>query len=192
MSNYSKLVIMNGTVMTYDEALKKTGSNYRLGLALDHGDLYKIARGVYSTEKNSDPYLVATSKYPHAIITMDSAFYIHGLTDVIPDRVHLATRRNALRINDCGIRQHYLEEILFEPGVQTLSYGGGTIRVYSSERMLVELMRNNAVLPLDYYKEIINAYRRRIESLDIRAVEDYMDLFMRNEGMFEILQKEVL
>lgn len=73
-----------------------------------------------------------------------------------------------------------------------MSHAGGTIRIYDAERMLVELMRNSASMPLDYYKEVINNYRRRSETLDIRSVEDYMDMFKRNDTMFDILQKEVL
>lgn len=186
------MIPMNGTVMTYGEALEKKGSSYKLDLALARGELYKITRGIYSTTKNVDPYLVAAVKNPEAVVTMDSAFFIHGLTDAAPNQVHLATRRNAKRISDKNVKQYFIEEGLFEPGVQTMPYEGGVLRIYSQERMLVELMRNSATIPLDYYKEVINSYRRRSESLDIRAIEDYMDLFKRNDTMFEILQKEVL
>ncbi len=192
VSDYSKLACMNRKVMTYSYALESFGSDYRIAQAVKQGELYRVARGVYSTAKHADPYLVACAKYPEAIVTMDSAFYIHDLTDTVPDMVHLATRRNSTRIRIEGIKQYFLEDRIFGPGAITMPYKGGNIRIYSIERMLVELMRSSAALPLDYYKEIINSYRHRSEDLDIRAVEDYMNLFKRNDSMFDILQREVL
>ena len=192
VGNYLKMKRMDGTVMTYKEATERIGSDYQIRQALKSGVLHKVARGVYSTTKHADPYLIACTKYPDAIITMDSAFYILGFTDTVPEEVHLATRRNTTRIRDVGIKQYFLETDIFSQGAKTMSHAGGTIRIYDAERMLVELMRNSASMPLDYYKEVINNYRRRSETLDIRSVEDYMDMFKRNDAMFDILQKEVL
>lgn len=58
--------------------------------------------------------------------------------------------------------------------------------------MLVELMRNSANMPLDYYKEVTSSYCKRIDAMDMRAVEDYMNLFERNDYMWDILYKEIL
>ena len=69
---------------------------------------------------------------------------------------------------------------------------GGTARMYNRERMLVEVMRRQASLPLDYYKEVISSYRKIADELDIALVEDYMALFKKNDFMFDILQREVL
>jgi hypothetical protein len=125
-------------------------------------------------------------------MTLLYQFLFRGLTDVVSDKICLATRRNALRINDQGICQYFLEERLFEHGKTHMDYDGTTIAVYSLERMLIELMRNSASMPLDYYKEIISSYRKRIDDMDVQAVEEYMDLFERNDYMFDIFQKEVL
>ena len=64
--------------------------------------------------------------------------------------------------------------------------------MYNRERMLVEVMRRQASLPLDYYKEVISSYRKIVDELDIALVEDYMALFKKNDFMFDILQREVL
>lgn len=178
--------------MTYQEALRYFGSDYQLASAVKQGRLRKPKRGLYSISEDVSPYAAAAKLYPHAVVTMDSAFYIHGLTDVVPSKIHLATKRNATRIKDPDIRQYFTEKRLLEPGSTLMEYDGAEIRIYTPERMLVELMRNAATLSPDYYKEIINEYRRRVNELDIRAVEDLMDLFKRTDTMFDILQKEVL
>ena len=69
---------------------------------------------------------------------------------------------------------------------------GGVVRMYNRERLLVEVMRRQASLPLDYYKKVIDSYRNIIDDLDIALVEDYMSLFKRNDYMSDILQREVL
>ena len=68
----------------------------------------------------------------------------------------------------------------------------GTAFMYNRERMLVEVMRRQASLPLDYYKEVISSYRKIADELDIALVEDYTALFKKNDFMFDILQREVL
>lgn len=183
---------MENAILTYEQALARTGSDYRLSQALKRGLFHKVARGTYSTERHPDPYLLAHALYPEAVVTLDSAFFIYGLTDVAPSQVHLATRRNSTRIHRLGFKQYFLEDSIFEPGSRELEYHGGVIRIYSLERMLVELARCSASMPLDYYKEVIAGYRRLVEDIDISQVEEYMDVFERNGRMFDILQREVL
>lgn len=73
---------------------------------------------------------------------MDSAFYFHNLTDVIPNKITLATKRNALRIKDNKITQVFTSEKLFEIGKTQIVVEGATINIYDKERMLIELIRN--------------------------------------------------
>ena len=183
---------MKYTVMTYETALETAGSEYMLVKLIDSGELCKIDRGVYSTREHPDPLVLAGVLYPNAIVTMDSALYAHGLTDTIPDKVHLATSRRGTRINRAGYRQYFTDDELLEPGVISMMREDGVARIYSLERMLVEVMRRQASLPLDFYKEIIGRYRKIIDDIDIRKVEDYISMFKRSDFMFDILQREVL
>ena len=179
-------------LITHETAIEQYGSPYRIDREVTAGNLFKVARGIYSDVRNADPYAIAALRYPKAIVTMDSAFYLHGLTDFVPMQVHLATLRNATRIKDPSIVQSFSSEKTFGMGKVTIERSGTSISIYSRERMLVELMRASSSMPLDYYKEIVASYRRIVEELDLRAVEDYMAAFERNGYMFEILRKEVL
>ena len=178
-------------LLRYEQALAVCGSPYRLKNALKSGALHKVDKGLYSTTAHPDSLVITSTLYPNAVITMDSAFYAYGLTDVIPDEVHLVTDREASRIRRPGYRQYFTERPLLDPGAVILEHEDGPIRIYSRERMLVELMRRHSTLPLDYYKEIIGSYRRIVDDLDIRLIEDYLGLFERNDYMFDILQREV-
>jgi len=160
--------------------------------ALKRGEIYKVGRGYYSDKPYINPFLLVAVKYPFAIVTMDTAFYIYRLTDVIPDKTYLATMRSATRINDASVKQVFLSEELFEPGKTQLEYDGVLITVYDRERMLIEALRNSKSLPFDYYKEIIAGYRRISDDLDYQKIDEYISLFKKNEYLYSMLRREVL
>lgn len=68
----------------------------------------------------------------------------------------------------------------------------GIYSLYNLERMLIELVRFRGKLPFDYYKEIISAYRNRIETMDIAKVEEYAAGFKHSVKMMQIIYLEVL
>ena len=77
------------------------------------------------------------AKYPKAVFTGESAFYYHGLTDVIPDFYHLATVRTDGRIKDERVKQTFLKEDIFDMGQIKMSYHNTDICIYNLERMLI-------------------------------------------------------
>jgi len=176
----------------YDEMLERYGSAYQIGRAVRSGTVHKVARGVYSDERHPDPAAVVCALYPQAVLTMESAFYLHGLTDVVPELVHVATARNSTRIRDAGVRQYFMLPGLMDAGVLTMRIGGYAVRTFSRERMLVELLRNAGTLPMDYYRELIRSYRRVAGELDMREVEDCLALYRRSDSLLDMLQREVL
>ena len=71
-------------VYTHKELKSKYGSDYRIKKAVASGMLYKMESGIYSDDENNHYLEVFSKKYPNAIISGDSAYYYHNLTDVIP------------------------------------------------------------------------------------------------------------
>jgi len=49
---------------------------------------------------------VISIKYPNAIFALKSAFYYHGLTDVILNFYYLATPKNRKRIKDKRVNKY--------------------------------------------------------------------------------------
>lgn len=123
---------------------------------------------------------------------MNSAFYLHGLTDVIPDEYDLATDRNAAKIRDSKVKQYFNPSGFFEQGVETVDYQGYPIRMYNKERMLIELLRYKSKLPFDFYKEVVLNYRKIMPKLDMQAIQDYAYEAPRSGKILESLQMEVL
>lgn len=179
-------------LFTYKQISSKYGSDYQLKKRLSEQSLFKVQDGVYSTERHSSDLELISLKYPNAVFTMDSAFYYHGLTDVIPDSYFLATPRSATRIHDERIRQCFLSKPLFPIGKSTLAYQNHSIPIYDLERMLIELVRNKNKLPFDYYKEIIASYRKKSHAIDFAKLESYAAHFWPGAKIIETIQMEVL
>lgn len=177
---------------TYRECMEKYGSDYQLKKEIGSGNLFMKAKGIYSTQRNASEIDVIMRKYPKTICTGKSAFYYHSLTDVIPDYYYLATRRTDTRIKDPRIRQSFLKDDIFEAGITEIQFNNSHIRIYDKERMLIELMRFKAKIPMDYYKEIIQNYRRLSFDLDFGIVEDYAALFKSGTNLMNMIQMEVL
>lgn len=178
-------------IYNYKEIKEKYKSDYQIKRAIENNEIYKVEKNIYSDTKNVNYLEVLSKKYKNAIFTMDSAFYFHNLTDVIPSKINLATKRNALRIKNNKIIQVFVSERLFEIGKIKMEVESTTINIYDQERMLIELIRNKNHIAFDYYKEIISNYRKRINDLDVSKIEEYIELFPYEEHIYETLQREV-
>lgn len=179
-------------LLTYKECLDRYGSDYQLKKEITKGNLFMKEKGVYSTARNVSEIAVIMRKYPKTVCTGKSAFFYHSLTDVIPDHYYLATRRTDTRIKDPRVVQSFLKDDLYEAGIMDLQYNNSNIRIYDKERMLIELMRFRSKMPLDYYKEIIQNYRKLSFELDFGMVEDYAALFKNGAKLMNMIQMEVL
>lgn len=178
-------------IYSHKEIKKIYKSDYQINKVLENKEIYKIEKNIYSDTKNINFIEIISKKYPNAIFTMDTAFYLHNLTDVIPSKMTLATKRNASRIKENKILQVFSSEKLFEIGKTEMNVEGTIINIYDKERMLIELIRNRNKIAFDYYKEIIGNYRKIINNLDISKLEEYIMLFPHEEHIYNILQREV-
>ena len=179
-------------MLNYKQCKNQYGSDYKIKKLIKTKKLFKVQDGIYSTEEYNSELGVISMKYPAAVFTMDSAFYFHALTDVIPDVNHLATKREATRIHAGNIRQYFIKDELFDIGKISMNYQGDEIQIYNLERMLIELIRNKARLPFDYYKEIIGNYRNRVSDMDFGLVGEYAGHFKMGQKIMNTIQMEVL
>lgn len=178
-------------LLTYPQCLEKYNSDYQIQKAISSGILYKIEPGVYSDKENVSELAIITCKYPDAVITMNSAFYYYGLTDVIPDKYYLATKKSNRGIRETRVKQIFVPDNCFNVGIITMQHRDALIKIYDKERMLVELLRFKNLLPFDYYKEILNNYRDIVYDLDIPLIEDYAKILPKSKMIMKILKNEV-
>ena len=173
------------------ECLDKYGTDYQIQKMVDNGDLFCIGKAVYSNNQDVPFAAVLTFKYPNAIITMHNAFYLHGLTDVIPDGYDLATDRDAAKIHENNVKQYFVPGYFLRQGVEQVNLKGYEVPIYNRERMLIELIRYKSKLPLDYYKEILLNYRKIMPSLNVQHIQDLALESPKSGKVLETLQMEV-
>ena len=147
---------------------------------------------MYSDEKYESELAILRFKYPNAVITMDSAFYFHDLTDTIPEKTVMATNRGSAKISDSRVIQRFENSDTLMLGAVDTEYQGAKILMYNKERMLVELLRNKNVMPFDLYKEVLGNYRNQIYDLNFRDIEDYAERMPKSQMIMKALQLEVM
>ena len=175
----------------HKELKEKLKSDYQIQKAVTNKEYYKIENGLYSDIEFVNPLEIIVKKYPNAIFTSDSAYYYYDLTDVIPDYFYLATKRSDSRINDKNIKQVFIPNDLFNFGKTQIEIENIKINVYDEERMLVELIRKKNLIPFDYYKEIITNYRKKIDTLDIYKIQEYISYYKNESSLYDTLMREV-
>lgn len=176
---------------SYNDLLVKYKSRYNIQKALQKKEIYKLEHNLYSEKMIVDPLILFSKRYPYAIITMDSAFYYYDLTDIIPNKVYLATPSKYRKIRNDKIVQIFVDKKILEAGKVKVKINNESVYMYSKERLLVELIRKRNQIPFDYYKEIIANYREIVDDLDMQKIEEYLSLFKNDANLSEALQREV-
>ena len=103
-------------ILLHKELIEKYKSDYEIKKLIQEGKIFKIEKGIYSDKKDVNYLEIISKKYPNAIFTMDSAFYYHNLTDVIPEKEHLALKRDSTKISDSRIKVVYYQDKFFDIG----------------------------------------------------------------------------
>ena len=173
------------------EILKKYKTRYELSKAIKNKEVFKLEHGIYSDKELVNPMIVASKKYPSAIITMDTAFYYYNLTDVIPDKTYIATNRNSNTIKNKDIVQIWVPKEILNQGKEIVIVDDEQVKMYNKERLLVELIRKRNIIPFDYYKEIIANYRKIADDLDMYKIEQYTALYKNECNLGNVLLREV-
>ena len=174
------------------DCVKKYGSDYFTSQEISAGRLFRIEKGVFAERMHVPELALLSWKYPKAVITMLSAFYFYGLTDVIPQVCDLATDMDSAKIRDDRVHQYFLPGNFLYIGVSEDDDQGFPIRIYSKERMLIELLRYKSKLPFDLYKEVLLNYRKILHQLDIQKIQDIALQSPKQAKVMEALQMEVL
>ena len=96
----------------YKEAIAIYGNDYNLKKAILDKRIFKIEKGIYSDGKSNFNLIeLIMKKYKHAFLVKESALYLIGFINEKPEKIHIGTARNALRIKDDRIQQHFYSNL---------------------------------------------------------------------------------
>ena len=179
-------------LMTYKECICKWQNDYQIKKRLKNKELYQIEKGIYSDVPDHSELEIISRKYPEAIVTMESAFYYHGLTETASEKYCLATDTHSVSLEDKRVRQYYIPTEILNKGVTVMKRDGAEFKIYGKERMLIEFLRYKNKFPFDYYKEIMGNYRDIIRTLDMESIWEYAKTFPKHNKITEAFMMEVL
>lgn len=149
----------------YREALEIYGTDYKLKQALSQRKIYRIESGIYSDGKdNFTKYELVLKKYPSAFLVKNSALHHIGFIESEPDVIHLGTARNALRIHDKRVKQH------FYTGMEKAEAKSRLIRTYVTGSKNEIRLLNLSGLFLDLLKDRNTFQREDLFSLLARLL----------------------
>lgn len=178
-------------IKTFKELLQDGKTRSLIKKELKEGKIFLMQRGLYSSKQSITDIERISHLYKNAIFCSYSAFYFHGISNVIPDYYYLAIGRNDTKVREQMIKLSYFSTKNLCVGTTTLIYNGIQIRVYDKERMLIDIVRLRNNYDPDYYKNVINYYREHIQQLDTIKIENYARNFRNYDFLMKTISKEV-
>ncbi|MDO4167018.1 MAG: hypothetical protein Q4D32_06415 [Eubacteriales bacterium] len=136
---------------------------------VNKGIVERVSHGHYwlVDEENGKPenyrMIEACRVNPRAVICADSACYFHGLIDVEPERLSVATLktdRSRMQLN-FPVSRHYYSDLAFSQDMKEVDTPYGKIRVYDVERSVCDAIRFRADVGEEMLELIINRFLQR-------------------------------
>lgn len=131
-----------------------------------HG-LIRVNRGIYA-EANwpIDPYLVFQYAYPRFVYSLNSAVYLHGLSDAQPNFLEVTgplnyrpfpKAREGVFTHTDTVAESYCLGI-----IEVRTEFGNIVRAYDMEKTICDLIRNKRKVDFELYAKALNGYAKSI------------------------------
>ncbi len=179
-------------IITYKEVLKKYKNNYQLKKALEKEEIFKVARGLYSKKPYIDEQKEVFLKYDYAVLTLQSAFYYHGVSDYFPEYIYVATPRNSHHLTNDSIKQIFMSNKYINIGVSHIKKDGYILKVFDFERTLIELIRYEKKIPYEEYIHVLREFRKISHKLDVRKLIKYANQFNYKKKILRVVESSIL
>lgn len=159
------------------------------------GVLIRVEHGIYSDDTNytgdlEQLFLV----YKNITLTNESAFYFYELTDYVPTAYQIVSENKGTKISANNVNQLYMNKNLLKVGRQKVKTDNGFIYIFDKERMLIELVRFRSKFSYDFFKEVINNYRKLFINgeIDFQKVFKYCEVFKRGKNIWKQIEDLVV
>lgn len=177
---------------SYKELLKKYKSDYQIKKAVQKKEVFKIKPGIYSDDKSEDVFAELFITRKDAILTLQSAFHFHNVTDYVPEFIYVATPRSAYPISIQDVKQVFISNKYHLIGVSEIKEEGYTMRVYDLERTLIELIRYETKIPFEEYHHVLKKFREIKNKLDFNTLMKYAKMFKSYKKIVLIVQNSIM
>ena len=143
---------------------------------LNSGKLERTARGVYILpEVWDDEIFNLQSRFKRGIYSHETALFLWNLTDRTPNRYYMTfpANYNLTKPKEENIRCVQCKEALYDLGVvEVLTPGGNTVKAYSVERTLCDILRPHSHVDIQVVTEAFKRYATRTDK-NIPLLSEY-------------------
>lgn len=169
---YDRLAAIENNCAGYigtKELLQHGLTNRQIGQLQEEGYLEKIVNGLFwlakaNREKPKDYKLIEICLVnDNAVICAESACYVHGLIDIEPEKVSLATRRSDRHKMDMPFEtlRHYYADAYFYNNMITVETAYGDYQIYDLERSVSDCIRFKDEIQPELYRQIVESYQKK-------------------------------
>lgn len=131
------------------------------------GKVERLSRGVYQAlEQPPHPYaamLEVQLRIPYAVLCLLSALSFHQLTTIKPPQLYFAVPRNRAfpPLEYPPLERFYFSASVYAFGQESHTLEGQTLRVYSAEKTLADVLKYAPRLGKDLFIEGLQKYLKR-------------------------------
>ena len=177
---------------TYNEMIKRYKSDYQIKKALKRKEIKKVKPGLYSDKDTLFDLPELFIKRDDTVLTLQSAFQFHDVTDYIPEYTFVATPRSAYPISSPEVKQIFMSDNYHLIGVKSKTVDDVPIRVYDLERSLIELIRYEKKIPLEEYHHVLRKFREKNDSIDFNKLMAYAKQFRSYKKIAKVIQNSII
>lgn len=165
----------NGTVTTA-MVVAAGFSRGNIKYLVDKGMIEKSTRGVYILpEVWEDEIFNLQSRFKRGIYSHETALFLWDLTDRTPNRYNMTfpSNYNLTKPKEENIHCTQCKDVLYDLGIEeVITPGGNTVRAYSVERTLCDILRPHSYVDIQVVTEAFKRYATRMDK-NIPTLSEY-------------------
>ena len=167
MDNFEKILkIMknNGGYITTKELDENNINRYFLTKMIERKQINRISRGYYGlVDYNADEYYQIISMSERAVFSMNTALYLHNLSDRTPLIFDITVPYyygGSLRKNK-KVNLYFVKNSILNLGkIEITSPFGMKIKVYDKERTICDIVKNRNDMDMEIFSKAIKNYTK--------------------------------
>ncbi len=156
------IVEQNNGIVSSGAATAAGIARRELSEAVERGELVRLARGVYALpDAWEDEFAIAQHRFSRGVFSHETALYLHGLTDRVPDALTMTFPRgyNTGNARNAGIDARTVTADLHAYGVSDVKTPyGNTVTACCPERAICDLFKSNPAPDLQLALPAIRSY----------------------------------
>ncbi|MCK8061634.1 MULTISPECIES: hypothetical protein [unclassified Fusibacter] len=166
IEEYKKIFEKHGGIIKLSDFTSRGYHNTTLNKLIELGYVGKVKTGYYEwiDDLPVSEAAIINKLYPEGVVCLESALFIYGYTDRVPNAWHIAVSKNNSKSKykiDYPIMQFYfLIDAYVELGRCTAEYEGHTISIFDRDRTICDVIRYENKMDKEVFNKAIFAYVR--------------------------------